>query len=105
MKRALLILVAALLVLLVYPSTHPAEASSKTAGVPCVVSPKGNVDPPIALTGEGDSSGDSGDADDLSGIKTGKRLPGGASNIGTPANPTRLVVVLKMWWNYLIWVR
>ena len=68
MKRAVLILVAALIVLLVYPSTHPFAKSSDLWGTsgPSVITPKSNGDP-IAYSGDNDDDSDDGDSDDVAG--------------------------------------
>ena len=101
MKRVVLILVAALLVLLVYPSTHPLSASPKQMSItgPYIQSPK-IVTPPIDLAGDDDD----GDADGVAGIKGSKDNPNGASLYDT-GERTRLMLIFKMWWNFLIRIR
>ncbi len=103
MKRALLIVFAALLVILVYPSTHPL-AKSPSAGAPggpeVVVLPSLD-NPDLSLVGDGD--GDGGDADDLSGYKSGKTKPVGSA--GATGDQGRFGLLLKMWWNYVIRIR
>jgi hypothetical protein len=105
MKRALWIALAALLVILVYPSTHPL-AKSPRAGVPDgpeIAVPLSLENPSISLVGENDGDGDDGDADDLSGYKSGKTNPTGSS--GNRVGQGRFVLMLKMWWNYVIRIR
>jgi hypothetical protein len=105
MKRAMLIVVAALLVLLVYPSTHPLAKSPMVGQLdqPSIISPKANGDP-IAYSD--DSDGDSGDSDDVAGSRgkgAGLSMSDGSS--GATVAPMGISLVFKMWWNYMIWIR
>jgi hypothetical protein len=101
MKRVVLILIAALLVLLVYPSTHPLSASPRQLSLdgPYIQSPK-IVTPPIDLAGEDDD----GDADSVGGVKGSKSDPN-TSSINNPDERTRFMLIYKMWWNFLIRIR
>ncbi len=101
MKRLMLVLIAAVLVLLVYPSTHPVSASSKALSIngPYIQSPK-IVTPPIDLAGDDDD----GDADGIAGTKGSKSDPNGAS-LDNPDGRTRYMLMYKMWWNFLIRIR
>jgi hypothetical protein len=106
MKRAVLILFAALLVLLVYPSTHPYAKSSAPGNFnqPTVITPKDHGDP-IAYSDDSDGDSDGGDSDDVAGWRDGG---GGAltrSGSGGALAPTELGLMFKMWWNFMIWIR
>ncbi len=106
MKRAVLILVATLIVLLVYPSTHPFAKSSDLWGTsgPSVITPKSNGDP-IAYSDDNDDDSDDGDSDDVAGwADRGAGPPRNGSANGT-LPPTGIGLVFKMWWNFMIWVR
>jgi hypothetical protein len=104
MKRAVLIAIAALLVLLVYPSTHPYAKSSAPGNFnqPSVISPKIHGDP-IAYSDNDDGGSDNGDGDDVAGWRDGgdslSRSGGG------PEAPTGIDLAFKMWWNLMIWIR
>ena len=101
MKRTVLILIAALLVLLVYPSTHPfAKSLDRSNDGPTVITPYPGG-PPIALTDSDDS--DDGDADGVAGNPTRGDKPVGTSNGNVVT--TQAFMVFKMWWKYVIWVR
>jgi hypothetical protein len=103
MKRAAFILIAALLVLLVYPSTHPFAKSLDPANTgPIVVTPYPGTQP-IVLTDSDDDDSDDGDADGLTGYRDRGERPGGTSVLNPGASA--VVMVLKMWWNHVIWVR
>ena len=103
MKRAIFILIAALLVLLVYPSTHPyAKSRDAVEDGPIVVAPP-PVDQPIVLTDSGDGDSDDGDADGIIGGRGGHTKPGGSSRASEGLSS--FVMVMKMWWKYVIWVR
>jgi hypothetical protein len=103
MKRATLILIAALLVLLVCPSTHPfAKSLDPADSGPIVITPyPGQL--PIAFTDSGDGDSDDGDADGITGNRERDTKPGGSAIV----NPgmSRLTMVFKMWWKHVIWVR
>lgn len=101
MKRAVFIFVAALLVLLVYPSTH-SQAAAPGKGIihgPTIITSQDT--PPIDQTGSGD--GDDGDADDIGSVKGTKDRPQTAD--GTLVGHPRLELFFKMWWNFLIWIK
>ncbi len=100
MKRAILIFTAALLVVLSYPSTEPlADANTRIADTPSIIS-KGNVNPPPSGTPEGGGDPSDGDADDINGIagKNGR----GIAAVG--AFDSRYTVMLRMWW-FMMWSR
>ena len=105
MKRAIFIAIAALLVLLVYPSTHP-YAKSPVPGVitgPTVVTPSIDQDPPIAYSDDSGEDTDDGDGDAIGGYRERDRLPSGSTRVTTPDG--RVVIAFKMWWNFMIWIR
>lgn len=106
MKRAVLILVAALLVLLVYPSTHPYAKSSVTGyfNEPSVISPKTHSGQ-IAYADDGDGGSDDGDSDDVAGWREGGNALSNAPRGGGTLGPTEFGLVFKMWWNLMIWIR
>jgi hypothetical protein len=105
MKRAIFIFVAALLVLLVYPSTHP---MAKAPGEMIVVSPPagspslGN-EPPIAQSDDSSDDSDDGDADSITGYKRGEKI--GPCTNGPQFVQGRTMLLFEMWWNFVIWVR
>ena len=104
MKRVVLVLMAALLVLLVYPSTHPLAASSRSLsidGPTIIVSPR-SITPPIDLSGDDDD--DDGDADGVAGTRNDKSTPDTGSRFD-PATRTQFMLMYKMWWNFLIRMR
>ena len=105
MKRAVLILVAALLVLLVYPSTHPYAKSSAPGNFnqPSVITPK-TLGGPIAYSDDNDGGSDDGDSDDVAGWRDGSDSLS-RSGRGGALPPTELGLVFKMWWNFMIWIR
>ncbi len=102
MKRALLVLIAAVLVLLVYPSTHPLAASpgKLVYDMPNIISSK-SITPPIDLNGSDDE--DDGDADGILGTKNNKTNPNTSSY--QPGDHTRFMLTFKMWWNFLFGIR
>jgi len=102
MKRALLVLVAALVVLLAYPSTQSIAGSGGPGYTEPVVTSKdtGGGGAPLGVdSGSGDGS--DGDADGLSGIDTKKTLKGTQLTYGAPQE----WVLLRMWWNLYLWFR
>lgn len=94
MKRAMLILVAALAVLLVYPATMPSAKSPSTNDSPTIhiITPHvpGGDDP------NGTDDNDDGDADDVSGFKDGR--PSGATVVISAKS------MAKAWWMYLYYL-
>lgn len=103
MKRTIYIVIAALLVVLFFPSTHP-YAKSPTPVVPsgpAVISSPTGDGPPIAYTDNDDGGAGDGDADDITGYRD--KLPSGAP-IGDAAQRP-VMIMFKMWWNFMIWVR
>jgi hypothetical protein len=105
MKRAVLIAIAALLVLLVYPSTHPFAKSSAPGNFnqPSVISPKVHGDP-IVFADNDDGGSDDGDGDDVAGWRDGGDSLS-RSGLGGPEAPTGFDLAFKMWWNFMIWIR
>ena len=106
MKRAVLILVAALLVLLVYPSTHPYAKSSAPGDFNQLteITPKSNGDP-IAYSDDSDGGSDDGDSDDVAGWRDHGGDALRRSGLGGTLPPTDFGLVFKMWWNFMIWIR
>jgi hypothetical protein len=103
MKRVLLITIAALLVLLVYPSTHPSAKSLDPANSgPIVITPYPSGQP-IVLTDSEDDDSDDGDADGITGNRDRGTRPGGSASFS--GEMSRLTLVFKMWWKHVIWVR
>jgi hypothetical protein len=105
MKRAIFIAIAALLVLLVYPSTHPYAQSSKMGFVdrPSVITPLPGDGPPIVYSQENEDDSDDGDLDDVAGYKSGSSKPVDRSSFALPSPGVRNI--FKVWWNFMIWVR
>ena len=103
MKRTIYIVMAALLVLLFYPSTHPFAKSPipvVQSGPSVIPSPAGDG-PPIAYTDDDDDGSDDGDADDITGYRNGRPV---GSPMGDPGQRP-VLIMFKMWWNFMIWVR
>ena len=98
MKRAFLVIIAALLVCLSYPSTHTVSASSDNSTNIQIISTKGGSGGPML---DGEEGEDEGDADGVAGIK-GKAKPGMG---GVTSSGTRVVVTVRTWWNLLFWFR
>ena len=101
MKRAILIMAAALLVLAGY-STHSLAGTSRQldrhgSGAATVLPPP----PPAPGAGDGDGSGCEGDADGLAGLRGGERPGFGASS--RERAPKRFTIPWRMWWN--AWIR
>ena len=97
MKRASLILIAILAVLLVYPASMPSAKSPGRTDTPTItiITPfagPGNGGP--TLTGEDDN----GDQDDIAGIKKGQRPSGDGGPSGLSGLPG--VSMAKVWWMY-----
>jgi hypothetical protein len=105
MKRAVFILVAALLVLLVYPSTHPYAKTAELWGAngPSVITPKADGDP-IAYTDDSDGDSDDGDSDDVAGWK-GRGDGMSRSGVGGTLPHADIGLAFKMWWNLMVWIR
>lgn len=104
MKRAIFILVAALLVLLVYPSTHSfAKSAMGRAGGPVVICPMSGTGPPIAQSDEGEDESDDGDGDDVAGFKQTGKNPLGGSSVMFPSPGVRNTI--RVWWTFMIWIR
>lgn len=98
MKRALLVIVAALVVLLVYPSSQTiAETNQLALGhAGTITSATGGTIPPVGTADEND-----GDADGVAGKSL--RTPGGQQTLTDGLDTTR--VVLNLWWRFLVWMR
>ena len=98
MKRACLVLIAVLAVLLVYPATMP---SAKSPGIDD--SPTIHVTPPGHVPGDGFGQGgddDEGDADDLSGIKGVRETLGGQDGASAFYSGGSAA---KVWWMYFLY--
>ena len=105
MKRALVVFIAVLAILLVYPATTPSAKSPSYTDSPTNI----HILPPSpGPDGYGNSGEeDEGDGDDLAGIKPGIRPDGGGGPVGPdgagafsafyPAGPEA-----KVWWMYFI---
>jgi hypothetical protein len=76
MKRALLLLVAVIALMLVYPTTTPAATPGSKDTTPTmeIMTPRGGDD--VSYSDDGDE----GDADDLAGLKDRKRRPDDTSS-------------------------
>ena len=106
MKRAIFIVIVALLVLCIYPSTHP-YAKSPVPGTiygPSVITPKSDGDP-ITYVDSGDDNSDDGDGDDVAGWRDHGTKPGDLSPGGSLVNPIGVGLAYTMWWNCMIWIR
>jgi len=101
MKRAVFIIIAALLVVLSYPSAHPfaGPAKSPYSDGPNIVSTIDGVTGPSASGEEGGgSSADDGDLDGVAGVKKRGAGIGGSSFI---AGDTRATLLFRMWWRFV----
>jgi|GEM_PF-3272981 len=106
MKRALFTVVAALVVLLSYPSTHSlagtnGQALNKGASHPVAVGRYGG--PYGGPIGAGTSDSNDGDADGLAGIRGGTH-PGLGDGLGSSSmsRNVKMRTLLRMWWNISI---
>ena len=100
MKRAWLILITALAVLLVYPATAPfAKRSSDSHDTfdKRIITSK--PDRPIGDNLDPNGEGDSGDADDTAGLKDPKSPDGGFREVGFRAGVTKYA---EAWWMYFL---
>jgi hypothetical protein len=95
MKRWYFIVVAAMVVLLSYPSTHALAGSSKDISKIRILTPLDGGEP-IALSGDDD--GDDGDADGLAGNAKPNRHSG-------PDSSADVRVMIQVWWKFLVWLR
>ena len=99
MKRAWLIFIAVLAVVLVYPATTPSAKSPSDVDSPhkhIITSMDGKYLPDDP-EGSGDGDGDSGDADDVGGWKGGGDTPWQRSGFGPGSTA-------KVWWMYFLFV-
>ena len=98
MKRAFLIVVAALIVLLACPSTDSiAGPDTPYVTDPSVIS-RPDADGPVGVD---DNDDDDGDADDISGTKLKWNLGTSESVTGNDTH----VFLLRFWWNLFLWYR
>jgi hypothetical protein len=95
MKRAVVIFVAILAMLLVYPATTPSAKPPTYSDTPTII----HILPPGDGTHGNSGEDDEGDGDDLAGIKPGTRPHGGGegSSVYWPAGPQA-----RAWWMYFI---
>lgn len=99
MKRVVLICIAALLVLLTYPSTYSLAKESDLSDSSAIVS-GADLDGGVSLSG----SGDDGDADDLAGArrKTRTRM----EDVDLAASSGSIFrTFLQVWWNFMVIIR
>jgi len=96
MKRAIFLVIAALLLGLGYPSTHAHAASSDDIySTPLIIAKKGTHDGPFL-----DDGADSGDADGVQGFKGKFREINPANSLDSKHEWSVVV-----WWRFLIWIR
>jgi len=97
MKRAVLLLIAVIALMLVYPTTTPAAPPDvkDTSPVMEIMTPRAGDE--IAHSGDGDD----GDADDLAGLKDKKRKPDGSA----PSDIIRLRSWAEVWRMYFFTFR
>ena len=96
MKRALVVLIAVLAVMLVYPASTPSAKAPRYTDTPTIqVHPQGPAPMGPGLTGEEDE----GDGDDLAGMKDGTRADGGGVGLSTFGPQGSLA---KVWWMYFL---
>lgn len=97
MKRAVLICIAALLVLLTYPSTYSLAKESDLSDSSAIVS-GADLDGGVSLSG----SGDDGDADDLAGTRRKTRT----DDVNLAASSGSIFrTFLQVWWNFMVIIR
>lgn len=95
MKRACILVVALLAILLVYPASMPSAKSPGRTDHPTiqVITPiSGPGDRGFSQSGEDDD----GDQDDIAGIKKGRRPLGGGSGVSAYSSGS----AAKVWWMY-----
>jgi len=95
MKRAFVILIAVLAILLVYPASMPSAKSPGYADTPTIQTPRGPAPVGFGQSGEDDD----GDGDDLAGVKDGTRADGGGLALSSFAPQGSLA---KVWWMYFL---
>jgi hypothetical protein len=78
----------------------------RTATGPSVMSPRTHGDV-LAYTDSNDDGSDDGDSDDVAGGKARDQLnrPHLSGTYAQQVPPTGTVLLFKMWWNYMIWIR
>lgn len=100
MKRAIVVLIAVLAVLLVYPTSMPSAKSPGSTDSPTMqILPRGPVPPGGGFGQSGED--DEGDADDLAGIKPGTRANGGGGLLETSGFGADGSMA-KVWWMYFL---
>lgn len=98
MRRAFIVLVAALAVLLAYPATMPSAKSPGIADSPTIAIIHPGTGGDIPRSGDDDG----GDGDDLAGLKEGTRPTGGGGPLERVLlDPTRSGA--KVWWIYFLY--
>jgi len=93
MRRALVIIIAVLAVMLVLPTTMPLAKSSQSSGKdsPNIISTPIILDDPMNSGG-----GDGGDADDIAGYRGGDPM-----GLGGPSAVSTFDRMVRAWWLYL----
>ena len=99
MKRAVFILVAVLLVVLSYPSTHPYAGPVKSNLGPNIVETKGGTTGPSAS--DDDGTGTTADDGDLDGVAGIKKKAAGSGDLVIIANDSRVSLLFGMWWRFI----
>ena len=96
MKRILLMLVAALIVLLACPSTDSIAGPPTTSDI--TVSSKPSGDTPVGVDGNDENDGD---ADGVAGYNSKRGLGGTQLASGYEQQ----LEYLRLWWNLFFWIR
>ena len=97
MKRAFIVLITVLAVVLVYPATMPSAKSPSSLDSPhkFIVTGQDGKFFPDNPDGSGDGDGDQGDADDIGGMKDGGKFVPDRSQFSPMS-------AAKVWWMYFL---
>ena len=103
MKRAIIILIAVMAVMLVYPSTNLlAKSPPKDAPIKSILPPTGDIPLPPWITDDDDPGGEEpGDADDLAGNRGDKSKLSGSSGADLPSLE-KARFIARIWWLYFM---
>lgn len=104
MKRAIIITITVIAVVLVCPSTSLlAKSPPKDAPTKSILPPTGDIPlPPWITDDDPGDGGDPGDMDDLAGNREGKdkSKPTGLNDAGLPSLEARFIV--RIWWMFFM---
>ena len=102
MKRAIIIIIAVMAVMLVYPSTDLlAKSPPKDAPIKTILPPTGDVPLPPWITDDDPGGDEPGDADDLAGNRNDKSKISGSSGADLQSLE-KARFIAKIWWLYFM---